>query len=44
MSPDLIPQIAALGLEPTYSAREAAAVLGGPRWGCLASNPVQKPL
>jgi hypothetical protein len=27
-SPDSITQIAALGLEPTYSAREAAALLG----------------
>ncbi len=27
-SPDSISQIAALGLEPTYSAREAAALLG----------------
>jgi hypothetical protein len=27
-SPDSIRQIAALGLEPTYSAREAAALLG----------------
>src|ERR1700751_2086301 len=28
MSADPIPQIAALGLEPTYSAREAAVLLG----------------
>jgi hypothetical protein len=28
MSPDPITQIAALGVEPTYSAREAAALLG----------------
>ena len=27
-SPDSITQIAALGLEPAYSAREAAALLG----------------
>ena len=27
-SPDSITQIAALGLEPTYSAREAAVLLG----------------
>jgi hypothetical protein len=27
-SPDPVPLIAALGLEPTYSAREAAALLG----------------
>jgi hypothetical protein len=28
MSPDPTAQIAALGIEPTYSAREAAAMLG----------------
>jgi hypothetical protein len=28
MSADPIPQMASLGLEPTYSAREAAALLG----------------